>query len=98
MINLCFVSKIIEDAVGFQIQDHIKIHGYYEKLQSAYRPKHSTETALIKVFDDVLTSLDEDNVVFLSLLDLSAAFDTDDHAVLIERLHNPTSLDVPQQC
>ena len=85
--NLSFVSKIIEEAASFQIQDHIKKNGYFEKMQSAYRPKHSTETALIKVLDDVLTSLDDDNVVFLSLLDLSAAFDTVDHGLLIERLY-----------
>ena len=84
--NLSFVSKIIEEAASLQIQDHIKTNGYYEKMQSAYRSKHSTETALIKVLDDVLTLLDEDNVVFLSLLDLSAAFDTVYHALLIERL------------
>ena len=86
--NLCFGSKVIEDAVSLQIQEHIHRHGYFEKLQSAYRSKHSTETALIKVLikDDVLISLDDNDVVFLSLLDLSAAFDTVDHVTLIERL------------
>ena len=93
--NLCFVSKVIEDAASFQIQEHIKLHGYYEKLQSANRPKHSTETVLIKVFDDVLTSLDDNNAVFLSLLDLSAAFDTVDHAILIERLRRTFHISGP---
>ena len=47
-------------------------------LQSAYQPKHSTETALLKVKSDILKKMDNGEVVLLVLLDLSAAFDTID--------------------
>ena len=57
-----------------------------EKLQSAYKAKHSTETALFKIFDDILQNLDKQNSVFVCLLDLSAAFDTVNHYILLERL------------
>ena len=51
-------------------------HGLNEPLQSAYRPRHSTETALMKVQYDISRELDENRGVALVLLDLSAAFDT----------------------
>ena len=59
-----------------------------EPMQSAYRAGHSTETALIKVKPDVLNAIDNKEVVCLVLLDLSAAFDTVDHQILLERLKN----------
>jgi retron-type reverse transcriptase len=58
-----------------------------EILQSAYKTLHSTESALFKVQYDILQALDQKKVAVLVLLDLSAAFDTVDHQVLIERLH-----------
>ena len=84
--NLTFVSKIIEEAASVQIEQHITNHSMHEKFQSAYKAKHSTETALVRVFDNVLKELDRDNVVYLALLDLTAAFDTVDHEVLLQRL------------
>ena len=57
-----------------------------EPLQSAYRKYHSTDTALIKIQSDILQALDSGRVAALVLLDLSAAFDTLDHSILIERL------------
>ena len=54
--------------------------------QSAYRTHHSTETALIKVKNDIMTDLDLNRVTFSVLLDLSAAFDTIDREILISRL------------
>ena len=57
-----------------------------DTYQSAYRPLHSTESALIKVKNDIMFSLDANKWVLLVLLDLSAAFDTIDHNILISRL------------
>ena len=52
----------------------------------SYRKKHSTETAVLKVITDVLRAADRGEVSLLCMLDLSAAFDTVDHDILIERL------------
>jgi len=57
------------------------------KFQSAYRSHHSTETAVAKVLSDILLALDKGDLACLALLDLSAASDTVDHEVLLQRLH-----------
>ena len=63
-------------------------NGLHEKMQSAYRTAHSTESALIRVQNDILRQLDKKKGVILVLLDLSAAFDTIDHDHLFELLQN----------
>ena len=60
----------------------------YYKMQSSYRTGHSTETALLRVQNDVYCALDKDEVVMLLLLDLSAAFDTLDIDIMVSRLEN----------
>ena len=55
--------------------------------QSAYRPCHSTETALLKFANDLFLSLIKGNISVLALLDFSSAFDTVDHPILVHRLH-----------
>jgi len=57
-------------------------------LQSAYRANHSTETALLKIFNDVLLAADKGEITALCMLDLTAAFDTVDHDVLLLKLQN----------
>ena len=54
--------------------------------QSAYRKHHSTKTALIKVYDDILKDIDNGQMSALCLLDLTAAFDTIDHLLLLALL------------
>ena len=87
--NLTFVSKILEKVILKQLEEHLVNNELMDVLQSAYRAKHSTETALLKVQSDILSSLDEEgSVVVLVLLDLSAAFDTIDHTFLLSRLRD----------
>ena len=64
----------------------MKKHDLYPSLQSAYRKNHSTETALLKVTNDILMEMNSQHAVLLVLLDLSAAFDTVDHCFLLRRL------------
>ena len=66
--------------------EHIIKNNLRQKFQSAYRMFHSTETALLRVFNDLINALDNGNVCVLTLLDLSAAFDTIDHDILLSRL------------
>ena len=55
-------------------------------MQSAFRPHHSTETALVRVCNDLLCILDERRTAILVLLDLSSTFDTIDHGIMLTRL------------
>ena len=91
--NLPYVSKLIERVVCAQVTKHMEHHALNEPLQSAYRAFHSPETALIKVFDNVLSHMDDGYAVFLTLLDLSAAFDTVDHRILLRRLRETIKID-----
>ena len=84
--NLPFLSKILEKVVSKTLELHRTTNNLHVPLQSAYRQYHSTETALLKVHNDILRALDRGECVFLVLLDLSAAFDTVDHTVLSDRL------------
>lgn len=84
--NLSFLSKIIEKSVACQLSEYLEEDKIYSKHQSAYRKLHSTETALLKVHNDVLNSLKNNECTIAIFLDLSAAFDTLDHSKIIDRL------------
>ena len=92
MSNLQFTSKLTEKAVAVQLQEHMLVNGSFPELQSAYRQHHSTETALLKVKNDLLMAIDKGQVMLLVLLDLSSAFDTVEHEILLERLRSTIGL------
>ena len=77
--NLYFFLRIQDKLVLSQVSSYINSHNLYITCQSAYRPGHSTETALLKVVNDLLLSLNKGNISVLALLDISSAFDTIDH-------------------
>ncbi len=84
--NLRYISKIIERIAVDQLQAHLCDNNLHAKMQSAYRPFHSTETALLSVQNDILLALDNHQEAVLVLLDFSSAFDTLDHSHLCKRL------------
>ena len=86
--NLSFLSKLLEKVVLNQLNCHLSNNNLLNPLQSAYRQSHSTETALLHILNDLLLSTDSGNVSLLTLLDLSAAFDTIDHKILLTRLQH----------
>ena len=86
--NLPFISKILEKVVINRLKEHLVFNNLLEPFQSAYREYHSTESALLRIFNDILCSIDKGKIAVLTLLDLSAAFDTIDHTILIDRLYS----------
>ena len=85
--NLCFIVKILETLVLSHVYSYLNSNNLYNTCQSAYRPGHSTGTALLKVVNDLFLSLNKGNISVLALLDFSSAFDTIDHSILVHRLH-----------
>ena len=69
-----------------RLNDHLVLNKLFSPLQSAYRPHHSTETALLKIVNDLLTALNSGKIYILTLLDLFAAFDTIDQNIFLHRL------------
>ena len=76
---MSFSSKIIEKAIATQIHSHLINNDIVDNFQFAYKTGHSCETALLRVYNDIVTTIGRGNGAMLVLLDLSAAFDTIDH-------------------
>ena len=90
--NLKVISKIIEKVVAVRLQKYLEANQLNEPLQSAYKPFHSCETVLVRVHNDILVAIDKRHCVMLLLLDLSAAFNTVDHDILLTRLQSKYSI------
>ncbi|RUS75909.1 hypothetical protein EGW08_016322 [Elysia chlorotica] len=84
--NLNFLSKVLERLVSSRLKAYLTREGLASNFQSAYRECHSTETALLRVHNDIIRWADQKHCTALVLLDLSAAFDTIDQDLLLHRL------------
>ena len=85
--NLSLISKIIEHIVKSRLTDYLSLNNLLNPHQSAYCKHHSTETALSYIHDHLINAIGSQKLSCLCLLDLSAAFDTIDHNILITRFH-----------
>ena len=85
--NICFIAKILEKLVLSQVSSYLNSHNLHNTCQSAYRPGHSTKTALLKVVNDLFLSLNKGDISVLALLEFSSAFDKIDHPILVHHLH-----------
>ena len=85
----------MERIVSKQLINYLNANSLFDTRQSAYRKFHSPETLLLYILDDFLIKLDNNSNIQLILLDLSAAFDTIDHSILIKRLEDIGIVGVP---
>ena len=84
--NLPHLSKILERIVHRQLIGHIEEFKLLPDVQSACHRGHFTETAVLKVYSDFIDAISNGKLALLSLMDLKAAFDMVDHAILLRRL------------
>ena len=86
--NLIFVSKIMEWCIPLQLSKHCEDYNLQPDYQSAYKEHYSCEMAILKVSNDLLWGVEKQSITLLVALDLSAAFDTIDHDILLSILRN----------
>ncbi len=83
--KLSFISKVLEKIALSQFTSYLDTFNILDPFQSSFRALHSTESALLKVTNYILLSIDSGSSAILILLDISAAFDTVDHDILLKR-------------
>ena len=95
--QLPLLTKILEKTVYTQLSHYLTENMLLDIRQNAFRKLHSTETTVLSLFDDLYNSLDTGQPIQLILLDLSSAFDTLRHDILLERLRNIGIQDVTME-
>ena len=85
--NLPFLSKVLEKIVLARYNNHCDRHNLIPSFHLAYRPKHSCETLMVKLVNDLLWSMERKEATAVAVIDLSATFDMVDHNILIDLLH-----------
>ena len=93
--QLYTISKIIENIIFTQLSLYFNENKLIFDNQYGFRPKHSTEYAALELVDIIITQMDKKEVPINIFLDLSKAFDTIDHTILLAKLRyygNDTAL------
>ena len=86
--NLPFMSKLVEKCMLIQLNEHCSNQDLMPSYQLAYRANHSCETSVLKLCSDILWAMERQEITALVALDLSMAFDTVNHRVLLNVLQN----------
>ena len=85
--NLPVLSKVLEKMVLVRYNNHCDRHNLIPSFQSAYRPKHSCETSMVKLVNDLLWSMERQEAAAVAVIDLSVALNMVNHNILINLLH-----------
>ena len=93
MSNPTFMSKLIERCMLKQFNRHNEQYQLLPSYHSANQQHHSCETSLLKLTNDILWSVEDQNITAVLAFDLSAAFDTVDHDILLQVLKNQYGID-----
>src|SRR5208282_1298567 len=93
--NLNTISNIVERVYMARLATHVKHSPNYNRFQSAYRRGHSTETAVLRMLNDVYHTADNGSRTMLLQLDLSSALDTLDTITQLRRLRFTLGISVP---
>ncbi len=86
LFNLAYISKLIKNIIDSQMTTHMTVNDLHHIMQSSYKENHSTETAMLRMHNDILTALDQNKSVLIICMDLGAAFDTVDHEILLNHI------------
>ena len=80
------ISKVIEKIIFTQLSTYFNENKLIFDNQYGFRPKHSTQYAALELVDRIITDMDKKEVPINIFLDLSKAFDTIDHTILLAKL------------
>ena len=83
---LCFLSKVLDKIAYDQITEYLNSSNLLDPLQAKFRRHHSTQTALLKLTDDMRMAIDKKKVTLLLLFDFSKVFDTVSPSKLLRKL------------
>ncbi len=86
--KLCILSKLLESFISEQLTQYLHSHKLLSINQSGFRKKHSTITAVLKVLNDLVKSLDGKHHCACLFIDLTKAFDTVKHKILLDKLRS----------
>eukprot|EP00666_Eupelagonemidae_sp_cell4sb_P004626 gene4626-biopygen1733 len=89
------IARLVERLLADQIKAHIRDNNILPKFQHGFRVKHSTETALIQLVDEIATAMDDGQTAIVASLDLAGAFDTIDRGILIRKLAQTCGISGP---
>ena len=90
--NLSFISKLVERAVLSRLNEHLSMNGFINHHQFGYKKNHSCESLLLTLANDILENMEQKKYTVVVMCDLSAAFDTVDHQILLSLLNDKFSI------
>ena len=80
------ISKVLEKIIALQLSSYFEKNKLLFDNQYGFRPKHSTEHAALELIDRITNKMDTNEIPLNIFLDLSKAFDTIDHSILLNKL------------